>query len=72
MFPFTADKNTWTFKKDVLYWDEWPVAHPYLIFGAAAFDCNEWFELWAQLDHDPQVDEVLRNLPVRNPLIWMD
>ena len=72
IYPFTADKNTWTYGKDVLYWDEWPVAHPYLIFGAAAFDNAEWFDLWAQLDHDPQVDEVLRNLPIRNPLIWME
>ena len=71
IYPFTADKNTWTYGKDVLYWDEWPVAHPFLIFGAVAFDQTEWFDLWAQLDHNPQVDEVLRNLPIRNPLIWM-
>ena len=71
IYPFTADKNTWTYGKDVLYWDEWPVAHPYLIFGATAFNNTEWFDLWTRLDHDPQVDEVLRNLPIRNPLIWM-
>ena len=72
IYPFTADKNTWTYSEDVLYWDEWPVAHPYLIFGATAFDNAEWFDLWAQLDHNPLVDEVLRNLPIRNPLIWME
>ena len=72
MYPFTAEKSSWTYGKDVLYWDEWPVAHPFLIFGAAAFNQTEWFDLWAKLDHDPQVDEVLRNLPIRNPLIWME
>ena len=71
IYPFTADKNTWTYGEDVLFWDEWPVAHPFLIFGAIAFNQTEWFDLWAQLDHNPQVDEVLRNLPIRNPLIWM-
>ena len=31
-----------------------------------------WVELatWQRLEHDPQVPEVLRNLPMRNPLIW--
>jgi len=72
LYPYTDDKNKWTYGKDVLYWDEWPVAHPYLIFGAAAFNRQDWFDLWARLDHDPQVDEVLRNVPVRNPLIWME
>lgn len=72
MVPFTADKTKWTYGKDVLYWDEWPVAQPFLIFGAAAFNRPEWFDLWARMDHDPQVDEVLRNVPIRNPLIWME
>ena len=70
MYPFVADKHTWTYGEDVLYWDEWPVAHPFLVFGAAAFERPEWFDLWLKLDHDPQVDEVLRNVPIRNPLIW--
>jgi hypothetical protein len=72
LYPYTDDKNKWTYGKDVLYWDEWPVAHPYLVFGAAAFNRQDWFDLWTRLDHDPQVDEVLRNVPVRNPLIWME
>ena len=72
LFPYTADKSKWTYGEDVLYWDDWPVAHPFLVFGAVAFDRQEWFDLWAQLDYDPHVDEVLRNLPVRNPVIWME
>jgi hypothetical protein len=70
MVPFTLDKNKWNYGKDVLFWDNWPVAQPFLVFGAAAFNRSEWFDLWVKLDHDPQVDEVLRNVPVRNPLIW--
>jgi hypothetical protein len=26
---------------------------------------------YLELDHQPQVEEVIRNLPVRNPLIWL-
>jgi len=71
LYPFIADKNKWTLKPDVMYWDNWPVAQPFLLFGANVFHENEWFSTWKKLDHDPQVEEVIRNLPVRHPLIWM-
>ncbi|WP_276483342.1 alginate lyase family protein [Paraflavitalea pollutisoli] len=70
MYPFVADKSKWTFKQDVMYWDNWPVAHPFLVFGAQAYGQQEWLATWARLDHAPTVEEVIRNLPVRNPLIW--
>jgi hypothetical protein len=69
--PFLADKNKWPFKQDVMYWNEWPVAQPSLLFGANAYNEQQWFSVWKQLNHNPQVEEVLRNLPVRHPLIWM-
>ena len=72
LFPYVADKNKWPFKKDVMYWDDWPVAQPFLLFGGVAFNKEEWFNTWKRLDHAPKVEEVIRNLPVRNPLIWMD
>lgn len=71
LYPYVLDKSKWPYGEDVLYWNDWPVAQPFLIFGAAAFDNNDYFDLWSKLDHDPQVDEVLRNVPIRNPLIWM-
>ena len=71
MYPYVEDKSKWPFAKDVMYWDEWPVAHPFLLFGAAAYNNKNYFSLWEKLEHDPQVEEVLRNLPVRNPEIWM-
>jgi hypothetical protein len=55
-----------------MYWDQWPVAHPSLVIGALTFNNKEWFETWRALDHDPQVEEVIRNLPVRNPVIWIN
>jgi len=55
-----------------MYWDEWPVAHPFLVFGALKLETPEWFETWKKLDHSPKVEEVLRNLPVRNPVIWIE
>ncbi len=70
LFPYVADKSKWPLAKDVMYWDDWPVAQPFLLFGANAYGKQDWFNTWKRLEHDPQVDEVIRNLPVRNPLIW--
>jgi hypothetical protein len=72
LYPYVKDKNKWPFQKDVMYWDEWPVAQPFLVFGASAYKQEEWFNTWKKLNHDPTVEEVLRNLPVRHPLIWMN
>ena len=71
LYPFIADKNKWTLKPDVMYWDNWPVAQPFLLFGAKAYKEDTWYKTWAGLDHNPQVEEVIRNLPVRHPLIWL-
>jgi hypothetical protein len=71
LYPFVHDKNTWPYPKDVMYWDNWPVAQPFLLFGAAAYHHKEWFNTWQQLDHSPETEEVIRNLPVRHPLIWL-
>jgi len=71
LYPFIADKSKWILKPDVMYWDSWPVAQPFLLFGANAYNENTWFLTWKKLDHNPQVEEVIRNLPVRHPLIWM-
>jgi hypothetical protein len=72
MYPFIAAKNNWPLKPDVMYWNEWPVAQPFLVFGANAFNNSAWFSTWKNLEHAPKVDEVIRNLPVRNPLIWLE
>jgi hypothetical protein len=72
LYPFLADKSKWPFPKDVMYWDNWPVAQPSLVFGAVAFGNKGWLNTWKQLDHDPSVEEVVRNLPVRHPIIWFN
>jgi hypothetical protein len=55
-----------------MYWEEWPVAHPVLLSGASKFNDHKWFETWSSLNHFPEVEEVIRNLPVRNPVIWFE
>lgn len=72
MHPFVDNKKTWPLDPDVMYWDNWPVAHPSFIFGALQYNRDDYFELWERYDHFPTVFEVRRNLPIRNPLIWLD
>lgn len=72
LFPFIADKNKWPYQQDVMYWNNWPVAQPALVFGAVEFKKKDWLNTWEKLDHAPETEEVIRNLPVRNPLIWMN
>lgn len=70
MFPYVENKANWPYKKDVMYWDNWPVAQPALLFCANAYQEKKWLDLWRKLDHHPEVEEVIRNLPIKNPLIW--
>lgn len=71
LYPYIVNKKSWPYKKDVMYWDEWPVAHPALIFGAKAYQQQYWFKTWKRLNHQPEASEVIRNLPIRHPLIWL-
>jgi hypothetical protein len=70
MYPYVADKTKWPFKQDVMYWNDWPVAQPFLVFGAANFQQIQWLQTWQNSEHNPQTEEVIRNLPIRNPIIW--
>ena len=71
MYPFVENKNSWTYPQDVMYWQEWPVAHPFLLFGFKKYKNKKWWTTWKRLEHFPQTEEVIRNLPIRNPLIWI-
>ena len=65
MVPFIADKKTWPKPPDVMYDKEWPVRQPSLIFAGVELGKPEYLTLAQKLDADPKVEEVLRNLPVR-------
>lgn len=71
MCPYIADKSSWDLDPDVMYWEEWPVAHPALLFAWNHWGDDKYFELWNRYEHFPENEEVIRNLPIRNPVIWM-
>jgi hypothetical protein len=71
MFPFIADKSKWPKPPDVMYFDQWPIRQPSLLFAGLALGKAEYLTLWQKLDGDPTVEEVLRNWPVRQPVLWV-
>ena len=71
MAPFIADKRRWPKPPDVQYFEAWPIRHPALLFGGLALSEPRYVGLWRSLDPDPTVDEVIRNYPVRQPLLWL-
>lgn len=69
--PFLADKSKWPKAPDVMYWNDWPIRQPALLFGALASGNREWLATWQRLPADSAVEEVQRNFPVRFPTLWL-
>jgi len=71
MFPFIRDKKSWPFPPDVQYFDQWPVRQPSLLFAGLAYLRPEYLDLWRKLDPDPTEKEIIRNFPIRQPVLWV-
>ena len=73
MYRFIKDKSQWPYKHDVEHWDDFPNRQPSLLFAGVAYGQNDYIALWngKTLNPDPAVPEVMRNFPVRQPLLWM-
>jgi Alginate lyase len=69
--PYLADKRTWPKPPDVMYWNDWPAREACLIFGAEAAGRSDWLATWEKLDPDPAVEEIRRNFPIRQPVLWL-
>jgi Alginate lyase len=71
MFPFIANRNSWPYARDVEYFQDWPVRQPSLLFGGISLEKPEYLTLWRRLNPDPTVEEIIRNYPIRQPLLWV-
>lgn len=68
--PFMADRSRWPLPADVMYDAEWPMRHPSLLFAGRALDVPGYLSLWSGLRADSDIDEVVRNHFIRQPLLW--
>jgi hypothetical protein len=71
MYPYIADKSKWPKPPDVMYFEQWPVRQPSLLFAGLALGKTDYLTTWRKLESDPTVEEVLRNWPVRQPVLWV-
>lgn len=71
MVPFIEDKKKWPLPPDVMYFDEWPVRQASLLFAGLALDKPKYLALWHDLNPDPAVPEIIRNYPIRQPVLWV-
>ena len=71
LYPFIRDRSSWPHPKDVMYFDEWPVRQPCLLFAGLGLNEPKYLDLWRTLNPSPTNEEVIRNLPIRHPLLWV-
>lgn len=72
MTPYIRDKHKWPLPPDVMYADEWPMRQCSLLFAGLAYGNSECVNLWKTLRADSTVEEVVRNVFIRQPALWID
>jgi hypothetical protein len=72
MFPHIMNKKGWPLKPDVMYDEEWPMRQSSLLFAGLALGNSDYVNLWTKLKSDSQVEEVIRNFFIRQPVLWVN
>jgi hypothetical protein len=70
MYPYIKDKKSWPKPPDVMYFEYWPMRQEALLFGGLASNRTDYLDLWQKLPADSDVDEVIRNYFIRQPVLW--
>jgi hypothetical protein len=70
-FPFIADRSMWPFKADAQHFKELPGRRASLLLAAHAYERPEYVEVWRTLQPDPVSPEILRTIPIHQPLLWV-
>jgi hypothetical protein len=71
IYPYLKDRSTWKWAKDIEHFDSLPVRSPGLLFAGIAFHQPQYIALWKTLNPDPTDKEIVRNYPIRQPLLWV-
>lgn len=71
LYPYLDDKSKWPYPHDVQHWESWPVRSPGLLFCGLSCSDSKYIALWRRLDPDPTDPEIIRNYPIRQPLLWV-
>jgi len=71
MYPYIQDKSKWPYPKDVEYFDDLPNRQPSLLFAGLVYREPKYIALWRTLPPDPKTAEIIRNFPIRQPVLWI-
>jgi hypothetical protein len=71
IYPYLKDKSAWPYPKDVEHFDALPVRSPGLLFTGLACHQEPYLALWKTMNPDPTDPEIIRNYPIRQPLLWV-
>lgn len=69
--PYIANKSLWPYRHDVECYNDLPVREPALLFAGLAYRSCRYISVWEKLNPDPIVPEIIRNHPIRQPLLWI-
>jgi Alginate lyase len=72
MFPFIRDKKMWLRPPDVMYDEQWPMRQNSLLFAGIGLERPDYIALWRTLPADSEVEEVVRNFFIRQPVLWVN
>ena len=70
LYPYLLDKTKWPYARDIEHFESLPVRSPGLLFCGVQCHRPEYLALWRTLNPDPVDAEVIRNYPIRQPLLW--
>ena len=71
MLPFIRNKASWQRPPDIQYFDQIPIQTTGLLLAARAYRDEEMMTAWRGLDPARKSEEVNRNFPVREPMLWL-
>jgi hypothetical protein len=70
-YPYIVDRKLWPYRADSQHFDELPSRRPSLLFCARAYQRPEYADTWKHLQPDPPSPDVLRTIPLHQPLLWV-
>jgi len=70
LWPYLKDKSSWPYKHDVQHFESLPVRSPGLLFCGTHCGQPQYIATWKALNPDPTDPEIIRNYPIRQPLLW--
>jgi hypothetical protein len=70
-FPYIQGRGRWPYLADASHFADLPGRRPGLLLAARAYNRPEYAALWKMLPPDPGDAEILRTIPIHQPLLWV-